>query len=1224
MVIQSAGNNTFGLSCSGSGGSGQASISVTGEGFTGVVVDGYIRDATVYLDANASFIQDGDEQATTSDASGTFTLGQVDANLVASDGIDVDSNNALENFSLFQKASGELDFRVVTPITSAAYYLEGTETINTILGIDASIDINSTDPVANMSDSDAYKVLYEKGVQITTLIFSLQSALNDINALQETSETYFQEFTKTLEVHYELNSEVVDIETPAFIDAYVDAVLASKATSLGTTNTTNSKNALHSLIPVISVRNEISLTTALSNFSTGKFITDFKDMAKGSASANLVSTYVNDVNSLIAEDQNVDLNDLVVVISLLDDTATVDEDNSVDVAVLANDTLSTHTYGFSIETSAPTNGQVLLNVDDTISYVPEADFNGSDAFTYTVLVDDRSGSANVNITINAVNDTPIINDLVGSIAISEGQTSVLTVSASDVEGDTLTYSLTGIDAALLSISSVGVITFNTAPAYATKSLYSITVNVSDGTDSASQALLIIITNPSEGAPVISGLASSILVAENQTGVITISASDPDGDSLTYSLTVTDAASLSISSSGVITFNTSPDYETKSSYSITVNVSDATNSTSQGLIINISNVNDNSPVISGLSSSISVAENQTSVVTVSASDPDGDSLTYSLTGTDASSLSISSSGVITFNTAPDYETKSSYSITVNVSDGTNSINQSIDISITDVDEEGSPPVISGLSSSISVAENQTAVVTISASDPEGDSLTYSLTGTDAGSLSINSSGVVTFNSAPDYETKTSYVITVNVSDGTNTTSQALSINITNLNDNTPVISGLSSSVSVAENQTAVVTVSASDTDGDTLTYSLSGTDSSSFSISSSGVITFNSAPDYETKTSYSITVNVSDGTNTTSQALTINITDVSENAAPSISGLASSVSVNENQTSVVTVSASDSDGDSLTYSLTGTDSSSLSINSSGVITFNSAPDFETKTSYSITVNVSDGTNTTSQALTINISNINEAPTISGLASSISVSEGQTSVVTVSASDVENNSLTYSLSGTDASSLSINSSGVITFNSAPDYETKNSYSITVNVSDGTNTTSQAVTISITNVNEAPTISGLSSTMTVAENQTSVVTVSASDTDGDTLTYSLSGTDSSSFSINSSGVITFNSAPDYETKNSYSVAVNVNDGTATTSQALTVNVSNVNEAPTISGLSSSITVAEGQTSVVTVSASDPDGDSLTYSLTGTDASSLSINSSGVITLTQPLITRLKPVTL
>ena len=98
---------------------------------------------------------------------------------------------------------------------------------------------------------------------------------------------------------------------------------------------------------------------------------------------------------------------------------------------------------------------------------------------------------------------------------------------------------------------------------------------------------------------------------------------------------------------------------------------------------------------------------------------------------------------------------------------------------------------------------------------------------------------------------------------------------------PTINGLSSSVSVQENQTAVTSVSASDSNGDTLTYSLSGSDSSSLSISTSGVITFNSAPDYETKNSYSVTVNVSDGTNTASQALTINIADMDENTGAGV-------------------------------------------------------------------------------------------------------------------------------------------------------------------------------------------------------------------------------------------------------------------------------------------------------------------------------------------------------
>ncbi|MDA9079324.1 cadherin domain-containing protein, partial [Gammaproteobacteria bacterium] len=195
-------------------------------------------------------------------------------------------------------------------------------------------------------------------------------------------------------------------------------------------------------------------------------------------------------------------------------------------------------------------------------------------------------------------------------------------------------------------------------------------------------------------------------------------------------------------------------------------------------------------------------------------------------------------------------------------------------------------------------------------------------------------------------------------------------------------------------------------------------------------------------------------------------DVAENVGPIISGLASSVSVAENQTSVVSVSASDANGDTLSYSLSGTDASSFSINSSGVITFNSAPDYETKTSYSITVQVSDGSISPSQALTVNITNVNEAPSISSLASSISVIENYSVVVTVSVTDPESQSISYSLGGTDASSLSISSGGAITFNSAPDYETKTSYSITVNASDGSNSVSQSITVNISNIVETGT--------------------------------------------------------------------------------------------------------------------------------------------------------------
>ena len=93
------------------------------------------------------------------------------------------------------------------------------------------------------------------------------------------------------------------------------------------------------------------------------------------------------------------------------------------------------------------------------------------------------------------------------------------------------------------------------------------------------------------------------------------------------------------------------------------------------------------------------------------------------------------------------------------------------------------------------------------------------------------------------------------------------------------------------------------------------------------------------------------------------------------------------------------------------------------------------------------------------------------------------------------MTYSLSGTDASSMSIDSSsGVLTFNSAPDYETKSSYSATVTASDGTNSTSQIITVMIVDVDDVAPVFTSNATFSAAENQTSIGTVTATDTDTD----------------------------------------------------------------------------------------------------------------------------------
>ena len=291
---------------------------------------------------------------------------------------------------------------------------------------------------------------------------------------------------------------------------------------------------------------------------------------------------------------------------------------------------------------------------------------------------------------------------------------------------------------------------------------------------------------------------------------------------------------------------------------------------------------------------------------------------------------------------------------------------------------------------------------------------------------------------------------------------------------------------------------------------------------------------------------------------ITINDLNDNAPTFTSN--ASFSADENQTAVGTVTATDADtGTTISFSLSGTDASSLTINSSsGVLAFSSAPDYETKSSFSATVTASDGINTTDQQVTITINNLNDnAPTFTSNAS-FSADENQTTIGTVTATDADDDNITYSISGTDASSLTINSSsGILAFKSAPDYETKSSYSVTVTASDGENSDSQNLTVTINNLNDnAPTFTSNAS-FSADENQTAVGTVTATDADGDIISYSVSGTDASALNIDlSTGVLAFNSAPDHETKSSYSIIATASDGTNSSNQNILLTINDLND--------------------------------------------------------------------
>ena len=205
-----------------------------------------------------------------------------------------------------------------------------------------------------------------------------------------------------------------------------------------------------------------------------------------------------------------------------------------------------------------------------------------------------------------------------------------------------------------------------------------------------------------------------------------------------------------------------------------------------------------------------------------------------------------------------------------------------MSVTDV----APVITSATTTSVTeaTAANST-VYTAVASDVAGGTVTYSLTGTDAGAFTINSAtGVVTINAVPDFETKPSYSFNVKAADPSGAfTTQAVTVNVTDL---PPVISS-ATTATVAEGTstaTVVYTASATDPAGGTVTYALTGTDAGAFTINAAtGAVTFNAVPDFETKTSYSFNVKASDASGAfNSQAVTVSVTDVIETSTVTLS------------------------------------------------------------------------------------------------------------------------------------------------------------------------------------------------------------------------------------------------------------------------------------------------------------------------------------------------------
>ena len=804
------------------------------------------------------------------------------------------------------------------------------------------------------------------------------------------------------------------------------------------------------------------------------------------------------------------------------------------------------------------------------------------------------------------------------------------------------------------------------------------------------SVTITINDVDEGPEIFGPSAVDSYDENSAGNVAIYTAADPEGatSTIAWSLSGADREDFTIgSNNGELTFRNIPDYENpadsnrNNEYLVTIVATDQDNLKGRlEVTVTVSDVNE-APTVTG-NQSLSFPENGTrSVATYRAADPENDSLTWSVSGADSDDFSISNTGTLTFANIPDFENPADsnqdneYLVTVEARDeGSNVGKLKVIVTVTNSSGPEEPSITTTSRPHLTYQENGTGTVyTYRATDPQGGTISWSLGGADANDLEIDSNGTLTFSSPPDFESPTDfnrdnvYEVTVVATDGQGLTDTFdVTVTVTNHHENLePVISTRRPPTTYRELGTnSVYTFRATDPQRGAITWSLEGDDRGDFTItrdsSGRGVLKFARPPDFENPSdadrdnAYEATVVATDVDGHQDKlAFTITVTDVAEDPTISTrpgSGLTyHNLTYPENRTSAVyTYSASDPQRGAINWSVTGVDAGDFTIirdpSGRGVLTFANQPDYENPSDsdqdrvYEITVVATDEQGLTDELdVRVAVTEVNEGPEISRTSSAPgSVPENQdqeTVLARYTATDPEGSVVSgWRTSGADGSDFIINEQGELRFRNVPDYERPadsnrdNEYVFTVQVSDGRNYGSFEETVTVTPVNEPPTITTTSTSATTLrqpENRISrLYTYRAADPEGSsTITWSLGGNDSRFFTITERGEFSFNenNSPDFEAvsdtnrDNVYEVTVQATDDDNNTALLdVTVTVTDVNEGPEVIGGGDTFNVQENRDwGGATFTAVDPEAGTVTrWALGGRDGSDFTITESGAMT--------------
>lgn len=460
-----------------------------------------------------------------------------------------------------------------------------------------------------------------------------------------------------------------------------------------------------------------------------------------------------------------------------------------------------------------------------------------------------------------------------------------------------------------------------------------------------------------------------------------------------------------------------------------------------------------PTVSASSQAVTTKEDTAANISVSATDPNGDTLSYSAGAATNGTVTGGANGAFVYTPRANFNGTDSFVVTVSDGKG-GTVSQTVNVTISAVNDA---PAFSAASRSLTTTEDKPVSFTPSATDVDGDTLTYTVSGATGGTAAVGTDGQVTFTPTANFAGDASFVLTASDGKG-GTAAQTINVAVSPVND-APTFAAATRAVSGTEDQAVTIQAQATDVDGDALTYSASGATNGTVAAGSTpGSFVFTPNANFNGTASFQLTAKDPSGATATQ---TVNISFAPVNDAPTIDATATrSLTTSEDTQVAFVIDASDVDtpDSQLAASIATAPAHGTIVTDEQGNSFY-RPDANFNGTDSFVVAVSDGQASTSYTVNVTVTPVNDAPSFASATRTLTIDEDQPVSFDPGASDVDGDTLTYSVGNLANGTASVGNDGRITFTPAANFHGEASFVLTASDGHG-GVASQTVSITVVN--------------------------------------------------------------------------------------------------------------------------------------------------------------------